>query len=187
MIFWALGVILAFLGITKGEAAAETVTDFVEEHLDSWTQYDALFKRYAQIYGVEDWRYLKAIAMNESSLGKAKSVARGLEAPWDIEGSKSYDGKSWGLMQVTLTTGKWLDPMCTEEKLNNPDYSVKLAADLFARNQKTFNRYEPRWLEWVVKSYNQGAGNTKKEMAGGPGYANEYWARFERNYERTLA
>lgn len=184
---WLIGVLLAALGITKGADAAESVTDFVEEHMDSWTQYDALFKRYAQIYGVEDWHWLKAIALNESSLGKAKSVARGLEAPWDIEGSKSYDGKSWGLMQVTMATGKWLDPSCTEEKLNNPEYSVKLAADLFARNQKTFNRYESRWLEWVVKSYNQGSGNTKKEIAGGPGYANEYWDRFNRNLERVIS
>lgn len=185
MIWLALGA-LAFLAVTKGEDAAVAVEDYVETKLDSWTMYDALFQKYAAIYGVEDWRYLKAIALNESSLGKAASVKRGLENPYDIEGSKSYDGKSWGLMQVTMATGKWLDPNCTEVKLNDPDYSVKLAADLFARNQKSFNRYETRWLEWVVKSYNQGVGNTTKERNGGPGYANEYWDRWQRNYERTL-
>lgn len=184
---WLAGVILALLGITKGEEAAGAVSDYVEVHLDSWTQYDSLFQKYASIYGVQNWQWLKAIALNESSLGKAASVKRGLENPYDIEGSKSSDGKSWGLMQVTLTTGKWLDPSCTEVKLNDPDYSVKLAADLFAKNQKLFNRFDERWLEWVVKSYNQGSGNTKKEMNGGPGYANEYWARFNRNMERVTA
>jgi membrane-bound lytic murein transglycosylase MltF len=185
--FWIVSIALALLGITKGQTAFEAVSDTVEEHLDSWTQYDSLFQKYAAMYGVEDWRWLKAIALNESSLGKAPSVARGLEAPWDIEGSKSSDGKSWGLMQVTMATGRWLDPNCTEEKLNNPEYSIKLAADLFTRNQKLFSRLDSQWLEYVVKSYNQGAGNTKKEIASGKGYANEYWARFNRNFERVTA
>lgn len=178
--------VLALFVLNSAKAVAETVVETVEEHLDSWNLYDNLFQKWGQVYGV-DPDFLKAIALNESSLGRAPSVERGLEDPHDIEGSKSTDGLSWGLMQVTIKTAEGLDPAATKAKLNDPNYSVKLAAELFAQNQNTFNRSEPRWLEWVVKSYNQGAGNTKKERLGQiQGYAQEYWERFQRNYERVI-
>lgn len=189
MIFWFLGAAFLLLGLKPAtEIAVDTannIGDIVEQNLDSWTVFDSLFKKYGPMYGV-DWTYLKAIALNESLLGKIASVARGLEVPTDIEGSKSSDGKSWGLMQVTLKTAKYLDLSATEVKLNDPSYSVNLAAKLFSQNMTQFSRFEDRWLEWVVKSYNQGAGNTKKERAGEiEGYAEEYWARFQRNLERV--
>jgi len=144
--------------------------------------FDPLFKAEAAKYGL-NWKMLKAIAMNESSLGTHPSVARGLAFPSDVDGSKSDDGKSWGIMQVTVPTARDFDPTATAEKLNNPAYSIKIAAQYLAWVLLQF-KDDPR-LEWIVKSYNQGVGNTKKERAGAiKGYANEYWSRYQRNFEK---
>lgn len=164
---------------------SEKIQDTIEENLDSWTQYDSLFKRYGSEYNI-DWQWLKAICLNESNLGKAKSVVIGLENPNDVENSKSSDGKSWGLMQVTVTTAKDFDLAATPEKLNNPDYSVKIACKYLAWVKRQFNSLDSRFLESVIKSYNQGVGNTKKEMAKkSPGYAQAYWEKFQKNLERV--
>lgn len=163
----------------------EEVDGVVMENSDNWTRFDALFVKYGARYKV-DWKWLKAIAMNESSLGRVASVARGLEVPGDIEGSKSQDGKSWGLMQVTVTTAKDLDPNATAQRLNDPNYSVMIAAMYISRLQKKFSMVDTRWQEWVIKSYNQGPGNTMKEQRKQiDGYAEEYWTRFQRNLERV--
>lgn len=163
----------------------QVIEDTVQEHLDSWTQFDSLFILYGNAYGV-NWKILKAIALNESNLGREPSVVRGLEVPTDIEGSKSSDGKSWGLMQVTLPTARDFEPEVTAIDLNNPDVSVSIAARLISSLFKQFSALDPRQLEWVIKSYNQGAGNTRKEQRGDiDGYAQEYWERFQRNYKRA--
>lgn len=180
MIYWLIGGVLGALFLTK-----DKIAETIEENMDSWTQYDALFKKYGAKYSVP-WEWLKAIALNESSLGSAKSVARGIEMPTDIEGSKSSDGKSWGLMQVTLTTAKELDPTATEVKLNNPEYSIGLGAQYVAKMGKRYSKADTRYLEWTIKSYNQGPGNTDKEKSGKiAGYAGEYWLRFQRNLTRV--
>ena len=70
---------------------------------DDFTKWDDLLKKYSVQYKVP-WRWLKVIILNESSNGNDRSVLRGLANPNDIEGSKSSDGKSWGLMQITLAT-----------------------------------------------------------------------------------
>jgi hypothetical protein len=194
MIFFAIGVFAvgAILLNKKSESDATSGATVL------WfTRFDNLLKTYAKSEGVRDviyngvtipgWMILKSIALNESDLGRAKSVARGMLVPSDIEGSKSSDGKSWGLMQVTIKTAKSeLDPNATEEKLNNPEYSIRLGAKYVAKLQKSFSTLELRYLEWVVKSYNQGPGNTLKEKSGQvSGYAKEYWERFLRNLERV--
>lgn len=144
------------------------------------TNYDNLFKYNAEKYGL-DWLLLKRIAIIESNLGRAKSVAHGLRYPNDIESSKSSDGKSWGLMQVTLTTAQWLDPNATVAKLNNPEYSVDLAARYLKYLFNYFPKSDARLVEWVVKSYNQGQGNSAKERDGsGQGYAHGYWAKYQK-------
>lgn len=151
-----------------------------------FTAFDELFKKYGAQYGV-DWKVLKAIAMNESGLGVVaggieKSVARGLVNPSDIEGSKSYDGKSWGLMQFTIPTARDFEPGATPQKLNNPEYSIRLAAQFVQWLMKRFPTSEPRYWEWVIKSYNQGAGHTAKERRGEiAGYTGGYWDRYLRN------
>ncbi len=148
------------------------------------TTYDHLFKQYGSQYKV-DWKMLKRICMIESSLGRAKSVAHGLKNPTDVEGSKSYDGKSWGIMQVTLTTARDFDPTATEEKLNNPAYSVEIACKYLAWVQGRFPVTESRYEEWVVKSYNQGVGNSAKERAGtSQGFAHDYWAKYKKYKEQ---
>lgn len=149
------------------------------------TTFDHLFKAEAAANGI-NWKMLKAIAMNESSLGKHPSVARGLAFPSDVNGSKSDDGLSWGLMQVTLATGGDFDPSITPAKLNDPAYSVKIAARYVAWTVKQW-KDDPQ-TEWIVKSYNQGVGNTRKERAGvilpRKKEVQEYWERYLRNYEK---
>lgn len=177
-----LGLPAIFLLKPKSAGAA------VSENL-STQKYDALFKKYGLKYGV-NWHWLKAIAMNESNLGRAPSVAEGLKNPFNIEGSKSSDGLSWGLMQVTIKTAKSLDPTATEVKLNNPEYSIDLASKLTAQHMKMFNSKDKRYVESVIKSYNQGPTHTKNEMNGVNSnptwklHVNEYWARFQRNLQK---
>jgi hypothetical protein len=152
-----------------------------QPNVTPWTRFDDLFHKWGSVYNV-DWTWLKAFCLNESNLGRAKSVALGLANPGDVDGSKSSDGKSWGIMQVTLTTGAQYDSACSPQKLNDPDYSVQIAAELIADNTREFSQTDPRFTEWVVKSYNQGAGNTKKELNGtGGGFADAYWDRWQRN------
>lgn len=155
---------------------------YVVRATKNWTTFDPLFEKYAVRYSVPS-TWLKAICMNESSLGLAESVRSGLSDPLNVEGSKSYDGKSWGLMQVTLTTARDMDISATPQKLNNAEYSIDLGARYVAQMMRRFDRNDPRYIEWVIKSYNQGPGNTDKERKGSiqKGYADEYWARFQRN------
>lgn len=164
----------------------QSIADTVEENMDSWTRFDYLFQKYGKKWDV-DWMWLKAIALNESSLGKHATVKRGMENPNDIEGSKSIDGKSWGLMQVTLTTAQDLDKSATPVKLNDPEYSVNLGAWYVSKMKDYFNSGDPRYVEWVIKSYNQGPGNTNKEKKGliSKGYADEYWLKFQSNLKRV--
>lgn len=179
--YWLIGgALLGLAAMKKG-----SIKEAIEEVDTNWTRFDSMFKRAAAKYAVDAYM-LKAIALNESSLGLAPSVLRGEFAPNDIEGSKSSDGKSWGLMQVTLTTARGLDALATEAKLNSADYSVDLAARYLKSLEKYFSKADPRYQEWIVKSYNQGPGNSIKERDGkSKGFAHEYWARFQRNYKRA--
>jgi soluble lytic murein transglycosylase-like protein len=89
-------------------------------------------------------------------------------------------------MQMTLPTAGDYDPSVTPMKLNDPEYSIKLSAQFVASLMKQFAKTDTRYLEWIIKSYNQGAGNTKKEIAGtSTGFAQEYWDRFQRNLTRV--
>ena len=155
---------------------------------DQWIKYDKLFEKYGLEFGVNP-AHLKAFALNESLLGLHPSVAQGLRYPHDVEGSKSSDGLSWGLMQVTLKTGADWDKSITPEKLNIPEYSIRIAAQEIARLQKSFNKSDSRYWEYVVKSYNQGMGNTQKREINGvepvKEVVNEYWARWLRNLARA--
>lgn len=175
----ALGV-LGLLGFTFRDEVAEMVSTEPK----NWRRFDTIFQKYAAVYDVP-WTWLKAIALNESSLGSAASVDEGLRNPANVIGSKSADGLSWGLMQVTIKTAKGLDPQATEIKLNNPDYSIQLAAKYLSQLSTQFSKLDLRYTEWVIKSYNQGPGNTRKEIATGKGYANEYWERFQRNLKKV--
>ncbi len=178
--------ILAAIAIVSLYGARDILKVYYLMNTDNWTKYDHWFEFYGGRHGVPP-EWLKAIALNESSLGTDPSVARGMIAPWDTEGSKSMDGKSWGLMQVTLKTARSeLDSAATPEKLNDPEYSFKLAAQYLAKLSRMYPKVDTRYTEYVIKAYNQGPGNMNDEIKGRhAGYANEYWARFQRNLTRV--
>lgn len=124
--------------------------------IDPFYNWDSLIKKYSSIYNVP-FEWIKAIMMNESNLGQAPSVKRGLLNPSDIEGSKSSDGKSWGLMQLTLPTARMFEPLVTEAGLNDPEISIRIGAKylayLMAKNPAPFTK-----MEFIVRAYNGGPG-----------------------------
>lgn len=197
--------ILILLGLAaflyfKGEDTLNTVV----QNLDAWNKYDEKFKYYASKNGLpsDGWLWLKAIALNESSLGQNPLVKTGL---W------SSDGLSRGIMQLTVATANdyqhWVSNVATLKRdnpkkyeeiaslLDNDDLSINLSAQHFARLYRKFGRT----LEHAVKAYNQGEGNMAKEIAlrasrgiaaNGveiaeyPAAAN-YWRRFEKNLAKA--
>lgn len=176
VLLWGFLGIFIYFGIKKMEEHKETPIS--SSHFTRW---DDLFKKYSIIYGVP-FIMLKAIAMNESSLGENPRVKLGLERPDDILNSISDDGKSWGLMQMTLTTARDYDIRTSPLKLNDPDYSIKLAANHLRRLKSIFGEEE-----FVVKAYNQGEGRTAKEIQKEtPGAANGYWQRYLRNKAKII-
>lgn len=149
----------------------------------AFNRWDSLIRKYSLAYGVP-FEWVKAIMMNESSLGDAPSVARGIADPLDIEGSKSSDGKSWGLMQLTLPTARQFESAVSAAGLNDPEVSVRIGTKylqwLMQRNPSPFTQEE-----FVIRAYN-----------GGPGFAGTvagrrdtptYYARFKRNLAKVLA
>ena len=150
----------------------------ISENVSRDDRFDVLFKRYGNEYGLP-WKWLKAIAMNESSLGEAKSVRRGLEEPSDVKGSVSSDGKSWGLMQLTLPTARQFESMVTEVGLNNPEVSVRIAAKYLSWVIR--NYYPLTDQESIIRSYNGGVGF--KKTVQGIRDTPEYYRRFLRNLE----
>ncbi len=153
---------------------------------ENWGRWDYYFKLSGEKWNI-DWRWLKAIAMNESSLGTNKSVAMGLANPKNVAGSASSDGKSWGLTQVTLRTARDMDPSVTAQKLNIPEYSIDLCARYVAQLKKLFSITDPRYVEWVIRSYNAGPSAIKKEITKPTGLADEYWRRFKNNLDIIVA
>jgi len=157
----------AFLLMPRNAGGSSTMND-------PFFKYDGLIRKYSAQYNVP-WRWIKAVMMNESSLGQAPSVARGLASPQDIEASKSSDGKSWGLMQLTLPTAREFAPLLTAAGLNSPEISVKVGSQYLAKLMKMKGGDR----EATIRSYN-----------GGPGYLNTaagkrdtpvYYQRFLRN------
>lgn len=131
--------------------------DFAVQAGDWFTDYDPMFHAASAQYGVP-WRWIKAVAWNESSIGTAPSVAYGILFPDAEDESKSSDGKSWGIMQVTLSTARGLDPDVTVSRLNNPAYSILLGTKYLAQLIKRFGISD---RESVIRAYN-----------GGPGFRN---------------
>jgi hypothetical protein len=122
-----------------------------------YSDFDNLFVNYANVYGINA-KMLKRIAFVESTVGNNSRVKKGLLNPNDIEGSKSTDGKSWGIMQMTLTTARDYDSTATAQKLNNADYSIMLAS----KHIKMLASLFPNDERSIVMSYNHGQGNQKK-------------------------
>jgi soluble lytic murein transglycosylase-like protein len=148
------------------------------------TKYDPLFLKYGKLYSV-DPQILKKIAYIESTLGLNPRVALGLLFPEKVNESKSYDGLSWGLMQIRPETARQFDPAATAEKLNDAEYSIKIAAQYMSWAKNYLIRFlpatDPRFVEFWVKSYNQGVGNTRNEILNKTnGFAGAYWSKFKK-------
>lgn len=142
----------------------------------NFSRWDDLLVKYASETAPFFW--LKNLMMIESTLGMNSRVARGIECPEDIEGSKSEDGKSWGLLQLRPSTARDYDPNSSAVLLNDPEYSIMIGSKHLHRLFMTFNGEE----QWVIKSYNQGEGNSHKELSGlTDGYAGTYWAKYLKN------
>jgi membrane-bound lytic murein transglycosylase MltF len=140
----------------------------------NWTKYDGYFQRWGTAYGV-DWKWLKAIAMVESNLGLAKSVALGLKDPTNTKASISSDGLSWGLMQMRIETARQFDSMAQIADLNNSTKIIAYAAQYVKWCMKQFPKDSGESLRRkVIMSYNQGVGNTQK----GASYASGYYEKF---------
>lgn len=141
----------------------------------NFTKWDQVIKAAAGPVGI-DYRALKALAMNESSLWGNPRVARGLLSPSDVEGSKSTDGLSWGGFQMQPSTAQDYDPAATPERLNDPAYSATLAAKHYRRLLAVFGGNE----EFAVRAYNAGEGRIREELKDKlPISATDYWTKFQ--------
>jgi len=173
----ALAVIAAAGG--KAEASSGSSSSGSVSEFDRW---DKLIRKNSAIYGIP-WRWMKAIMIIESDLGRAPSVARGLMYPTDIQGSKSSDGKSWGLMQLTLPTARQFEPSVTEESLNDPNVSVRIAGKYMAWVR---DRYWPLSnREAFIRSYNGGPGFNK--TVSGQRDTPAYYAKFLKALSTVMA
>lgn len=122
------------------------------------TLFDHLFIKYAN-HNSLDWKMLKRIAWIESHIGLDSRVAKGISNPKDIEGSKSRDGLSWGIMQSTVATSRDYLPSATPEMLNNPETSIMIGAKHLAFLKRAYPQFSERD---IVMAYNHGQGNQLK-------------------------
>ena len=147
---------------------------------DAYNRFDELYKRFGKQYKVP-WRWIKAIAVIESNQGAARSVAHGLENPQDESGSTSSDGKSWGIMQVTLSTARWLEgQQITTAYLNDAENSIRLGTKYLQYLISVFG-YDS---EKVSRGYNGGPGFMKTKL--GPTLTLVYYGRFKAALEVIL-
>lgn len=154
-----------------GAAKAETVLSGGDRN-----RFDSLFKKYES--GGVDWIHLKAFAKIESDCGLARSVAHGLVDPRDIEGSKSSDGKSWGIMQLRPSTANDYESVSIED-LNNAEINIRIASKHIKR---LYLLFKGNW-DHVVQAYNQGEGNMQKQIRGEiAGNAREYLMKYNTAY-----
>lgn len=114
-------------------------------------KYDHLFKKYANQYGL-NWLMLRRISWIESRVGTDARTSKG---------EVSFDGLSWGLMQIAPHVGSpkeiKLKGSPTISELNDPDFSIHLAAKLIRYLSDEFKSERD-----IVKAYNQGERNQKR-------------------------
>lgn len=146
---WPLLLLAGVIFIMKNNAMAALEGD------DEFNKYDAFYKKYGATYKVP-WRWIKSIAIIESSQGNADSVAIGLEDPTNIDDSASYDGLSWGVMQTTLSTARWLEgQQITVPYLNDAENSIRLGA---------------KYLQYLIGQFGYDAEKVSRGYNGGPTY-----------------
>jgi soluble lytic murein transglycosylase-like protein len=134
---------------------------------EKFFMYDGYFKYYSGIYGVP-YEWFKAISMQESNLGQNQKVKQGLV---------SYDGLSYGIMQIATGTGSpkerelktmfglpdkritdmtIIEKSFTQDILNDADKSISIAGNLLGYLAKKYNYDKDK----VFLAYNQGERNT---------------------------
>ena len=176
-----IGLILIGAGVLLASKKSDSGSDKMLS-TEKYSQYDSIFKSAGTKYGVP-WIRLKRIAWIESKVGTYRSVAIGIKNPNDVKGSVSDDGKSWGIMQMTLTTMGDYDSTPTPQELNNVSYSIDLAAKHLKMLATLFTNERD-----IIMSYNHGQGNQKnfiiKEKNGTllkTQYlaGRDYWAKYQ--------
>jgi soluble lytic murein transglycosylase-like protein len=146
---WPILLLGGLLFMLKNNAGVALDSD------DEFSKYDSFFRKYGKTYKVP-WRWIKAIAIVESSLGNARSVKHGLENPGDIDGSKSGDSLSWGIMQTTLSTARWLEgQQIMVPYLNDAENSIRLGA---------------KYLQYLIGQFGYDAEKVSRGYNGGPTY-----------------
>lgn len=170
---------LILLGLIAAIWKAPEALQEVRPMLTDWNRLDQRFKYHASLNGLplDGWKWLKSIALIESDLGRDSRVKNG---------KVSFDGLSWGLMQLVLSTARDYEPV-TVADLNNEEINLRISAKHFSRLYRKFNV-----LEHAVKAYNQGEGNMAKEIAsrksgnqGGYLEAADYWAKFQNRLKQV--
>ena len=149
--FLALGA--SFLGYLATLRDKTMINHVLEDQ--GVTYLDDIYRQYGTMNGL-DWKILKAIATVESN-----------ENP----GAAGSDGKSFGLMQVrcdascpgckchnNLNVVGWSE--ATPERLTDPDYNVKIAAQVLAWNMEHYG------YERGIAVYNSWA--ARNDPANGP-------------------
>lgn len=169
----------AVLAAAVAARNSSAATDWIVSVTPNFTRWDAEIRAASRRHSVP-WRWIKAIMWNESSLGNAPSVARGLASPNDAEASKSGDGKSWGLMQVTLTTARELRPEATTALLNDPAFSIDVGARYLAKMLTRFKGDRDK----AVRAYNGGPGYASTAI--GPAATALYLERFKAHLLQVL-
>lgn len=181
MIYGFTAAILLLFGIANSGDASTTLENMNNGKTKNFNDaYDSLFIKYGNLYAINPY-ILKAIAANESTVGKNSRVAYGIAHPNEIYSSVSTDGKSWGLMQVTLPTARQFEPNLKESDLNNPEISVRVAAKYIQWVKKNYSAD----LEFYIRAYNGGAGWKKTNI--GPTATLAYWNKFLKNYDLVKA
>lgn len=141
---------------------------------ENWTKWDSLMQSYCQTAQVP-WLWMKGICIIESALGLDPRVAAGLANPTDIQASESEDGLSWGLLQLRPETARDFDIIANAQKLNDPDYSLRIGSRLLRRLYRAMGGVE----ELTVKSWNEGQGAAILEAHGTiTSRAEPYWQKY---------
>lgn len=130
-----------------------------------FVRFDDLFIKYSNLYNIP-YRWLKAISLQESSLGENERVKRG---------EVSYDGLSYGLMQIAEGVGSpkeiELKGFGGREALNNPEYSIEKASKLLGYLNKKYVGDTRK----IFLAYNQGERNTDNNKD----YTDQYDTRID--------
>lgn len=171
LIFAAGAALLASLPKSSTPAAETTDSpptdqgeDVTVSPPDTWTKYDVSFQAVSAFYEYP-WSWLKALCLNETLLGT--------DTFYVAHGQGSSDGKSSGIMQLTIPTASDVAGIAvTADELRDDNFSIEIAGKYLHQLYVMFSGDERK----TIMSYNQGPGNTTK----GHEYAANYYDRWLR-------